>query len=125
MQVLILAGLISLGAFLASCANPFQARSPIPDDAMTIEQIYNHHSATTGKIHKRFDSSLNGSSSLEGYSRSVTNELSVQFPRLPNPTIILYIFPHLSLEGTPVPGYSTMFQMYEKAEYALPSEISP
>ena len=123
MRVLIWVGLISLSVFLESCANPFHARSPIPDDAMTIEQIYGRHSAATVNFHQRINFVPDGTSQLEGYSRSVANELSVQFPRLPNPTIILYVYPHLSLEGTPVPGYSTLFQMYENVEYALPGEI--
>ncbi len=62
-------------------------------------------------------------SGLDGYTREVYNELSVRFPRLPNPTIIMFVFPHLSEENTPVPGYSTMFQLYPRAEYALPGEL--
>lgn len=123
MRMLIWAGLISLSASVASCSNSFSARSPIPDDALTIEQIYNRHSAATGNTHQRFDSTPLGSAHHGGYSRTVANELSVQFPRLPNPTIVLYVFPHLSIEGTPVPGYSTMFQMYDNAHYALPGEV--
>ena len=60
---------------------------------------------------------------LYGYTRDAYTELEARFPRLPNPTLIMYIFPHLSAEGTPVPGYSTMFPLYEKPHYALPGEI--
>ena len=43
------------------------------------------------------------------------------FPRLPNPTLVMYIFPHLAGDaGAPVPGYTTAFPMYEQVEYALP-----
>ena len=51
------------------------------------------------------------------------SELDVQFPRLPNPMIILFVFPHLSAEQTPVPGYSTMFPLYETVHFALPGEL--
>ena len=117
------AGLISLVISLASCSNSLQNNSPIPDTGPTISEVYEKHMTkeplstnTRRKLH-------DGSAGLEGYTREVFNELSVRFPRLPNPTIIMYIFPHLSLEGTPVPGYSTMFQLYTSTQYALPGEL--
>ena len=125
MQVFIKVVLISLSTVLMSCSNPFQARTPIPGDAKTIGEIYNQHQALTSAIQTRFRLLPDGDSDLKGYTREVNNELSIHFPRLPNPTIILYIFPHLSLEGTPVPGYSTVFKMYQKVEYALPGELLP
>ena len=46
-----------------------------------------------------------------------------QFRRLPNPDLVMYVFPHPSPEsGYPVPGYSTVLPMYERVEYALPGE---
>ena len=60
---------------------------------------------------------------LHGYTRNVFNELDVLFPRLPNPTIVMYVFPHLSEEKTPIPGYSTVFQLYERDHFALPGEL--
>ena len=63
-------------------------------------------------------------SELHGYTRDAYNELNVLFPRLPNPTLVLYVFPHLAgEEGVPVPGYATAFPMYERTEYALPGEV--
>lgn len=57
------------------------------------------------------------------YTRNANNELNHLFPRLSNPTLVMYIYPHISSSGVPVPGYSTAFSMYEKAvEYALPGE---
>ena len=65
-----------------------------------------------------------GDASLQGFSRDAYNELDVTFPRLPNPVLVMYVFPHLaSPERVPVPGYSTTFPMYERIEYALPEEI--
>jgi conjugative transfer region lipoprotein (TIGR03751 family) len=52
-----------------------------------------------------------------------TRQAQQQFPRLKNPTLILYVFPHLSHEGhIPVPGYATGFSFYETIEFALPGE---
>ena len=117
------AALISLGLSLISCANQWAGTSPIPDSGPTISQIYNSH-ITVSNIQQQTNRPLpDGDTSLSGYTRQVFNELSVVFPRLPNPTIVMYIFPHLSKERAPIPGYSTMFQLYERVEYALPGEI--
>lgn len=58
----------------------------------------------------------------ESYSRTQENELSQIFPRLPNPDMVMYIFPHLTNGNTPVPGYSTVFPFYAQTQYALPGE---
>ena len=62
---------------------------------------------------------------LAAYTRDAANEIQQLFPRLPNPELVLYVFPHLTPKGRPVPGYTTSFLMYEKDEYALPGEIAP
>ena len=65
-----------------------------------------------------------GEAALHGYTRDAFNEIDVLFPRLPNPTLVMYIFPHLAGEaGAPVPGYTTAFPMYEQVEYTLPGEV--
>ena len=67
---------------------------------------------------------VDGDGSLHGYSREVYNELDTTFPRLPNPTLVMYVFPHLAGdEALPVPGYVTTFPLYERVEYALPGEV--
>lgn len=59
-----------------------------------------------------------------GFVRDAATELDTIFPRLPNPTLVMYVFPHLSgHERTPVPGYVTTFPFYEGVEYALPGEV--
>lgn len=60
----------------------------------------------------------------ESYARTARNELEVLFVRLPNPDLVMYVFPHLATEEeVPVPGYSTVFPMYERVIYALPGEL--
>lgn len=57
------------------------------------------------------------------YSRQARNEIRSQFKRLPNPDLVMYVFPHLVGEAdTPVPGYSTVFPLYERVQYAMPGE---
>lgn len=55
------------------------------------------------------------------YSRSEANVLQLRFPLLRNPSLSLYVFPHLK-DGTPVPGYITSFKLYDRDRYALPGE---
>lgn len=62
-----------------------------------------------------------GTADLDGYVRTAQNELDIRFPLLPNPTIVLFIFPHVADEA-PIPGYATTFKLYQKDHYALPGE---
>lgn len=56
------------------------------------------------------------------YSRTQESEISQQFPRLPNPDMVMYVFPHQAQGNTPVPGYSTVFPFYDQTQYAMPGE---
>jgi len=57
------------------------------------------------------------------YTRTAQNEIRQLFHRLPNPDMVMYVFPHLAgTHPTPVPGYSTVFPFYERVHYAMPGE---
>lgn len=57
------------------------------------------------------------------YIRTAQTEVYSQFHRLPNPDLVLYVFPHLAgTDPVPVPGYSTIFPLYQRVQYALPGE---
>lgn len=59
------------------------------------------------------------------YTRTAQNEIYRQFHRLPNPDLVMYVFPHLAgTDPVPVPGYSTVFPLYQRVQYALPGERS-
>ena len=45
------------------------------------------------------------------------------FPMLPNPQVMVYIYPHVS-DGLPIHGNWTTFSLYENNHYALPSEVN-
>ncbi len=59
----------------------------------------------------------------ESYSRDANSEIQQQFPRLPNPDLVMYVFPHMTVGNVPVPGYSTVFPFYSQVQYALPGEL--
>ncbi|EBG5295268.1 TIGR03751 family conjugal transfer lipoprotein [Salmonella enterica subsp. enterica] len=59
----------------------------------------------------------------ESYTRDAQNEIQQLFPRLPNPDMVIYIYPHMAgNEPAPVPGYSSVFSFYSRVQYALPGE---
>jgi conjugative transfer region lipoprotein (TIGR03751 family) len=62
-------------------------------------------------------------SDTTNYTRDAQNEIDRLFVRLPNPDLVMYVFPHLAGDHpVPVPGYSTVFPFYESVQYALPGE---
>ena len=64
-----------------------------------------------------------GKTDLAGSTRIAASGLDQRFVRLSNPTMILYVFPHLGADNQyPIPGYSTAFPLYEQVYYALPGE---
>jgi conjugative transfer region lipoprotein (TIGR03751 family) len=97
----------------------------LPQDGPTMKEVYDRHfqggagSAPAGPPVGRMAGADPG---LAGYTRDALNEIDRQFPRLPNPDLVMYVFPDLSDRGYPVPGYSTVLPMFERVEYALPGE---
>ncbi|WP_285374230.1 TIGR03751 family conjugal transfer lipoprotein [Pseudomonas sp. lyk4-TYG-107] len=62
-------------------------------------------------------------STSEPYTRTAQNEIQQQFHRLPNPDLVMYVFPHRAgTEAVPVPGYSTVFPLHQRVQYAMPGE---
>src|SRR3546814_15906959 len=58
------------------------------------------------------------------YTRTARNEVYRQFQRLPNPDLVMYVYPHLAgTDPVPVPGYTTVFPLYQRVQYAIPGEI--
>ena len=118
-------GLISL----AGCASTKEA--VLPQDGPSMKDIYQGHIQEMNaqdplSIRQELGDRpiLTGDTSLHGYTRDAANEIDAIFPRLPNPTLVMYVFPHLAgEESVPVPGYATAFPMYERTEYALPGEV--
>ncbi len=114
---------------LAGCASTKEA--VLPQDGPSMKEIYEGHIQEMNaqdplSIRQELGDRpiLSGDSALEGYTRDSANGIDAIFPRLPNPTLVMYVFPHLAgEEAVPVPGYATAFPMYEHTEYALPGEV--
>lgn len=57
------------------------------------------------------------------YTRTTENEIDRQFKRLPDPDLVMYVFPHLTgHDPVPIPGYCTVFPFYGRVHYAMPGE---
>ncbi|MBU9819898.1 TIGR03751 family conjugal transfer lipoprotein [Rahnella sp. BCC 1045] len=130
MRVKILPPLIA-GAvmLLAGCSTSKDAMLP-PGDSNMLE-LWNDgasttHATTEGRATLRRglnDSEHSVSTSVsESYSRTQENEIQQTFPRLPNPDMVMYVYPHIADGNAPIPGYSTVFPFYSQIQYALPGE---
>ena len=125
-----LVNLVWISVTLAGCASTKE--SVLPQDGPSMKAIYDIHFESIGVAdplairHELGSRPLgNDDEDLAGYSRTALTELETIFPRLPNPTLVMYVFPHLAgIERVPVPGYATTFPLYERIEYALPGEVS-
>ena len=117
---------ISLAAVLSACAG---GHAVLPEEGRTMLEIYANHLGAVGDgalLEARLalrrpltDDEID----LKSYTRTAENEIKTLFVRLPNPDLVLYVFPHLATgDEVPIPGYSTVFPMYERVIYALPGE---
>lgn len=126
---ILISALGSISLVLGGCASTKEA--VLPQDGPTMKAIYERHidemNMRDPQVVRRELGNRplkTGETDLRGYSRDAFNEIDVLFPRLPNPTLVMYVFPHLSGDThAPVPGYATAFPMYEQVEYALPGEV--
>ncbi|HYE71648.1 MAG TPA: TIGR03751 family conjugal transfer lipoprotein [Aquabacterium sp.] len=114
-------------ALLCGCTAMSPRKSPLPNDGPTMTDIYRHHVATEGASSARDRLPLRPADDhLEvGQRRARSHPLDNRFERLSNPDLTMHVFPHLAQGRYPVPGYDTVFPMYETIHYALPGEVPP
>ena len=124
LMILILSGLIGM---VSSCV--MTSRNKLPTNLKTKEQIWKAHfkgQTTRGSYQHRGTRTYHEDEPNRGFSfiRHSKNETRALFKRLPNPDLVLYVFPHVKgPEQTPVPGYTTVFPMYTEVHYAMPGEV--
>lgn len=118
--IITLSLLIALGA----CTSPKQRLNN--QDGPTMLEIYRTHMEGLKDTDKATRLSLAESAERLGqptFLHTSAREIDARFARLPNPDLVMYVTPHLSASRSPVPGYTTVFSMYETVEYALPGEV--
>ncbi|WP_211460872.1 TIGR03751 family conjugal transfer lipoprotein [Collimonas silvisoli] len=127
-------GLLVSVALLAGCATTKEKL--LPHNGNSMLDVWNQESGGSGAggqaARQLFDArqqlrrplsesgvAIDGSA----YTRTAQNEIYRQFHRLPNPDLVMYVYPHLAgTDPVPVPGYSTVFPLYQRVQYALPGE---
>lgn len=122
---------------LAGCATRKEAL--LPHGNATMADLWNQYTVGEGEDGQADENLLEAREALRrpltetavksgvarntSYTRTVENETNQQFRRLPDPDLVMYIFPHLAgADPVPIPGYSTVFPFYERVHYAMPGE---
>ncbi len=60
---------------------------------------------------------------LQAYTRTQESEINNLFPTIDNPRLTVFIYPHITGRGDPVPAYSTAFYLFTQSNlFALPGE---
>jgi len=118
------AQLVCFAAFVSSCASPELAYK-LQEGPTTLD-LYRSGGANDENSHMTTElkGELLEPIRYENYTRDAGNELDQLFHRLPNPRILIYVYPHLATsDNAPIPGYTTAINLYAKDEYALPHEV--
>ncbi|EOG1992458.1 TIGR03751 family conjugal transfer lipoprotein [Klebsiella pneumoniae] len=110
--------ILTLLFLLAGCSTSQEELMPVAPDAsmLTLWQQQSVGNAALLDARTQLRRSPDGP-----VAQSEVETIRSQFPRLPNPDMVLYVFPHLN-GNTPVPGYGTVFPFYTRPQYALPGE---
>ena len=108
---------------LSACSTHVESGN-IPESGLTVSQIYHQSlddtTASWSVPHyhvKPID--------YEGYTRTAANETQNLFKPLDNPSIPMFIYPHVALIGDEQllkPGYTTAFFLYKQNQFALANE---
>lgn len=128
MQILTVVLIAISISLLASCATK-DTMLPVPEQNM--KTVYNRHMQSNGDG-VLFDERavlrrpmIEDDVALSNYVRTEKNQLESKFKTLPNPTMYMFVAPHLAADtNVPIPGYLTEFKMWETEHYAMPGEIS-
>ena len=113
---------------LSGCSVMGNKETILPQEGASMKEVYDAHfkhsslKHQTSRVDKGQGSAGSGDGNLAGFTREADSEIQSLFPKLQNPSLVMYVFPHLTATGQPVPGYATPFTLYEKTEYALPGE---
>ncbi|MDX1252283.1 MAG: TIGR03751 family conjugal transfer lipoprotein [Gammaproteobacteria bacterium] len=122
--------LVLISAGLTACATTGAKNSILPTGLKPMSEIYKEHfehgkagpDQNRPSLPKR--PSSDGDADLHGTLRIAGAGLDHTFARLANPTLVMYVYPHLAgPSGAPVPGYATRFTLYDRVEYAVPGEF--
>ena len=84
----------------------------------TMESILQGNASST----LTYTEKAHGQRESLAHNRTENSDQNV-FRELDNPTLFLYIEPHVTQGGTYLPGMTVPFKQYNKVEFALPGEL--
>lgn len=125
---LTITGIFWVVTLLTGCST--SKEEMFPHGVATVNDIYNQKTGggTRGIFDNRYElrreiDDISHSIEVISHTRTAELEINNQFKRLPNPDLVMYVYPHLTGDGRlPVPGYSTVFSFYGEVQYAMPGE---
>ena len=114
--------------FLSSCSSHMSAGHG-PEAGLTMSQLYHQSlddsAASWTSPRYRVKAIDTATLNYDGYTRTAANETAMLFKPLDNPSIPMFIYPHVALIGDEQllkPGYTTAFFLYKQNQFALASE---
>ncbi len=126
---------VALVALLASAGcSTFVARdSPLPSNGPTMAEIFRSSvqgggdaaDAGVSDPREQLPRRAVDADTVSAQRRALSEAMNNRFQRLPNVDLTMLVFPHLAQGRYPVPGYETVFPMYESVAYAMPGEVAP
>ena len=110
---------------LSACSSHVTSGN-VPEAGLTVSQLY-HQSLDESWTapHYRVKPIDTANLGYDGYTRTAANETEMLFKPLDNPSIPMFIYPHVALIGDEQllkPGYTTAFFLYKQNQFALASE---
>lgn len=136
-----LAALVWASLGLSGCSVMVSRESPLNEvskDAPTALEVYRAGAAgqSTGATSPTTPSTPRSAFNAASQARRVSasdardsvywsplEPMRQRFARVPNPDLVMVVYPHLARGRYPVPGYVTTFPMYDQVHYALPGEV--
>jgi conjugative transfer region lipoprotein (TIGR03751 family) len=107
--------IITLSSLMLAGCHSTQTSQAIPEQGLTVSQIYHQSTKEVKPLPRR----------VVAKPAARTSDKTA-FKALPNPSIDLYVFPHVVHIGDETlikPGYTTAFYFYKSNQYALASEL--
>jgi conjugative transfer region lipoprotein (TIGR03751 family) len=109
---------------ITGCANTFTTATAHHNKtpSKTMMEIYQQHRSGNheNKMQQYTIDTTNENSKALNKTKTLSVEQLQDFELLPNPAILLYVYPHFAgSEQLPIPGYYTVFGLYQRGYFLL------
>ena len=98
-----------LAVWISACASPAE----LPEADSTVREWYRQAMLPGAPVLATRPMSVD-SVGRDSFTAEMDRQLRRDFRVLANPRLVLYVYPHLTVAGAPVPGYATWFYVFER-----------